>query len=162
VSKRTNSGLLAKEWKAAFLTALGEHGMVTLACQTIGIGRSTAYEARQSDEQFALAWADVEELTTEKMEREAYRRAVEGVQRDVLFQGDKVGEERHYSDTLLIFMLKSRRPDRYRDNVKIEHSGTVAHRLEAPEDAQRRAVQAAGILERARLGAGAQDGDTIG
>ncbi|MCA1701257.1 MAG: hypothetical protein LC790_21110 [Actinobacteria bacterium] len=72
-----------------------------------GIARRTAYDARQADEDFAVAWADVEEATTERMEREAYRRAVDGVDRDVFYQGAVVGAERQYSDNLLMFMLKA-------------------------------------------------------
>lgn len=114
-----------KDWKPQFLTALESTGMVMEACKAVGVGRSTVYEARQRDEDFACAWADVDEALVERMEREAHRRAVHGVHRDVFYKGDVVGEERHYSDTLLIFLLKAKRPEVYRDNVKVEHSGTV-------------------------------------
>lgn len=129
---RTTTARHAKgstEWKPAFLAALGEHGMVTAACREVGIGRRTAYDARQADEEFALAWADVNEISIEKMEREAMRRAVEGVERDVFYQGEAVGRERHYSDTLLIFLLKAGRPDVYRERVDVKHSGRVEHDL---------------------------------
>lgn len=75
---------------------------------------------RRADEDFAVAWADVEEATTERMEHEAYRRTVDGIERDVFYQGAVVGAEREYSDNLLMFLLKARRPERYRDNVKVE------------------------------------------
>lgn len=115
----------AGAWKEAFLGALGEHGMVTRACREVGIGRTTAYDARHADDAFAVAWADVEELTTERMEREAYRRAVEGVESDIFYRGGVVGTEREFSDTLLIFLLKARRPDRYRENISVRHAGGV-------------------------------------
>lgn len=114
-----------RDWKPDFLAALEMDGRVLEACKIAKIGRSTAYEARQQDETFALAWADVEEATTERMEHEAIRRGVDGVHRDVFYKGEVCGAERHYSDTLLIFMLKARRPEVYRENVKVEHSGNV-------------------------------------
>jgi transposase-like protein len=111
--------------KRAWLAAFEEQGTVVAACKAASVGRSTTYEWRQKDEAFALAWADIEEATTEAMEREAYRRAVEGVSEPLVSAGRLVTNTQKYSDTLLIFMLKARRPERYRDNVKVEHSGTV-------------------------------------
>lgn len=152
--------------KAKWLEAFDEEGTVFQACKKAGIGRSTVYEWRQKDESFAIAWHDVEEATTERMEREAYRRSVEGTVRDIYHQGEVVGSERQYSDTLLIFMLKARRPERYRDNVKIEHAGSIDHKGAAilvtdPELAEagrallRRAASAGGD-EPGGLGAGDQ------
>lgn len=120
--------------KREWLDAFERMGTVVHACKETETARSTVYNWRQHDEAFALEWADVEEVTTERMEREAYRRAVEGVRRDVLYQGTKVGEEQHYSDTLMIFMLKARRPDKYRENVKMELSGSVSHDLASLSD----------------------------
>lgn len=95
----------------------------------VGISRNTAYEHRQQDEAFAIAWADVEEETTEAMEAEAYRRGTLGVEKPIYQGGALVGYVQEFSDTLLIFMLKARRPDKYRENVKVEHGGAITHRL---------------------------------
>ena len=79
--------------------------MVAEACKAAGIGRRTAYDERQRDEQFALAWADVLEEATEELEQVAVRRAREG------------------SDTLLIFLLKAHRPAKFRETIRQEHTG---------------------------------------
>ena len=71
------------------------------------VSKANVYDERQRNEDFALAWADVEERSTELLETEAVRRATKG------------------SDVLLIFLLKSRRPTTYRDNVKVEHGGQI-------------------------------------
>lgn len=107
------------EWKGDFLKAFDREGLVSLAAKAVGIDRSTAYRARQADEDFALAWADIEEETTERMEREAWRRAVRGVRQPVYQGGKRVGAIRKYSDTLLIFMLKARKPEVYREQLKV-------------------------------------------
>lgn len=124
--------------RAAFLVALEEHATVLHACKAIGVSRNCVYQLRQRDEEFALAWADVEERVVERMEREALRRGVEGVERDVYYKGEVVGQERQFSDTLLIFMLKAARPEKYRENVKVEHSGSITHDLAAMTDEQLR------------------------
>jgi hypothetical protein len=42
----------------------------------------------------------------------------------VFYQGIQTATVRKYSDTLLIFLLKGRKPERYRERV--EHSGKVS------------------------------------
>lgn len=116
-----------KKWVGTFLVALEESGMVSEACRQAGVARQTAYEARQRDEEFAIAWHEVEERAVERMEREAYRRAVEGTNKSLISAGKILGAEREYSDGLLTFLLKAKRPETYRENYKIEHAGRVEH-----------------------------------
>lgn len=125
--KKRTRGRKTSDWRPKFLAALDQTGLVKEACAVAGIHRSTAYEERQRNEDFAIAWHDVEEETTERMEREAIRRAAEGVEKPVFQGGQHVGSIREYSDTLLIFMLKARRPEVYRDNVHVQHAGRIEH-----------------------------------
>jgi hypothetical protein len=104
--------------------------MVSRACEVVGISRQTAYAERQRNEEFAVAWADAEERVVETMEREAYRRAVEGVEEPLVSAGKHVTNVTKYSDSLLQFLLKARRPERYRENVKVEHGGAVTQRVQ--------------------------------
>lgn len=114
--------------REAFLSSLrAEAGNVSRACQCAGISRRAAYEWRDADAQFAEAWDDIIEETTEVLEREVYRRAHEGVDEPVFYQGEMVGAVRKYSDTLAMFILKGRRPEKYRENIKQEISGEVEH-----------------------------------
>lgn len=115
--------------RSGFLEAFEKTGMVSRACEAIGISRQTAYAERQRNEDFAIEWHDVEERVTETMEREAYRRAVEGVTEPVVSAGKHVTDVQSYSDRLLEFMLKARRPERYRDRVDVKHSGSVERRV---------------------------------
>ena len=43
----------------------------------------------------------------------------------VYHMGEVVGTEREYSDTLLIFLLKGAMPEKYHENVKLEHDGSA-------------------------------------
>ena len=60
------------------------------------------------------------------LEPEAIRRAVEGVEKAVYYQGEPVGTVREYSDTLLIFLLKGWKSDRYKERREVFHRGAVA------------------------------------
>jgi 2,3-bisphosphoglycerate-independent phosphoglycerate mutase len=98
---------------------LKDEGTVTAAAAIAKVTRMTAYRERQRNEEFALAWADIEERVTEGLERKAVQMAMSGEVK------------------LIEFLLKARRPERYRDNVKVEHSGGVEHktRLVIPDGA---------------------------
>lgn len=118
-----------RDWKPAWLAAFEREGMVSAACKTAKVGRSTVYDAR-SDPDFAKAWDDIEASTTDRMESESLRRGMDGFDKAVYHQGQVVGKERQYSDTLLIFMLKARKPETYRENVKVEHAGVITQQHE--------------------------------
>jgi hypothetical protein len=101
-----------QDWAPAFLKALEDTHLVTEACKAAGIHRSAAYNRRAHDAEFARAWAEIEEASTEQLERIAVRRASEG------------------SDVLLIFLLKARRPEVYRDHHRVEQTGPGAGALD--------------------------------
>jgi transposase-like protein len=111
------------EKEAAFLDALAETASVTRACETAGIARRTAYDWRDADPEFAKAWDAAVQLGTEALEDEAVRRAHHGTDEAVFYQGAECGTVRRYSDTLLIFLLKARRPEKYRERVSAELTG---------------------------------------
>ena len=127
-SARTNR---TPKRRTEFLDALAVCGNVKEACLVAGMARQTAYEWRASDEAFAAAWDAALDEAADTMEREAFRRAVEGVDEPVFgslgngLGSGEVGTVRKYSDTLLIFLLKAARPEKYRDRVEQKHTGAV-------------------------------------
>lgn len=100
-------------WQEAFLALLRETGNVSAAARAAGTCRSRCYEWRRRDQAFANAWADALEEAADRLEMEAFRRAVDGVGEDRFFQGRAVGEVTRYSDSLLMFLLRARRPGRF-------------------------------------------------
>ena len=123
---REPEGGWAEAWMERFIAHLANGGTVSKACELAVVGRATAYRHRQSDEDFALAWADAEQESTERLEEEAFRRAFKGVRKPVHYQGLVVDFVEEYSDTMLIFLLKARKPDKYRERFDHRHSGGVA------------------------------------
>lgn len=95
-------------WRKPFLKALEERFAVSWACDVAGISRKQAYSHREKDPEFAEAWDEALKIAKERLEAEAHRRAT---MRD------------NPSDTLLIFLLKSHDPNRYRDNYRFEITG---------------------------------------
>jgi hypothetical protein len=103
------------EKRAKFLAKLAEGASIHAAAAAATIGRSTAYEWRDADPKFAKAWDDAVEAGTDALEDEAVRRAYSGTDELVFYQGQQCGVIRRYSDTLLIFMLKARRPEKFKE-----------------------------------------------
>ena len=133
-------------WEKAFLASLAELGNVRLACEAAEIDRRTAYNRREADPEFAAVWDAALDQAADLLEEEARRRAYEGVRRykfdrgrpimvpvvgdDGLVVRDKDGNlelvpyvEHEYSDTLLIFLLKGIRPEKYRERGAMELTG---------------------------------------
>lgn len=110
--KRRNHG---GNWKGRFLAALARTGIVKYACDETGIDRSTAYRAKLTDGDFSDSWNEAVEIATEALEIEARRRAHDGVEKPIFYQGAQCGSVREYSDTLLIFTLKALNPAKYRE-----------------------------------------------
>ena len=109
--------------RAAFLQALSETASITKACEISKLPRRTVYNWREADPHFAEAWDEALELGTDALEDEAIRRALHGTDKPVYQGGKRVGAVREFSDTLLIFMLKAKRPEKYKERVATEHSG---------------------------------------
>lgn len=96
---------LTLEKKQQFLAALAEFPNVSRAAEQIAVTRVTLYEHRANDPEFAAAWDNALDEGIEKAEATALQRGLTT------------------SDTLLIFMLKAYRPEKYRDNVRHELTG---------------------------------------
>ena len=93
------------------------------AARKIGLARSSVYEWRDADAAFAAAWSDAEQEAADKLEREAWRRAVDGVNKPVTFQGAITATYLEYSDRLLELLLKAHRPEKFKERVSSELSG---------------------------------------
>ena len=114
---------LTPEKKNVFLSILRECGNVSHAAMNIGMARGYMYEVRAGDPDFAAAWDEAVESSLDDIEQALRKRAVEGVDRPVFYQGEVCGHVKEFSDTAAIFLLKGRRPDVFRD--RSESSVTV-------------------------------------
>lgn len=111
--------------KRAFLAEYSQCGNVSRAARAAGVCRTTIYDWLERDEKFSMAMKLAEAEATEVLEEEARRRAVDGTAKPVYQGGQLVGHVQEYSDTLLIFLLKGLKPEKYRERYDVKHGGSV-------------------------------------
>jgi hypothetical protein len=122
--------------RRAFLEKLSETGNVSEAARASKVSRSHAYALKLADLAFAAEWTDALESATDVLEAEARHRAVTGVEQPHFHQGQVTGSVRKYSDSLLMFLLKAHRPEKYRDR-SVDAKGTADDEIDKEiEDAR--------------------------
>lgn len=114
-----------------FLEELARSGNVSAAADFAGLNRNDFYDIRKVDAEFAAAWEVAIEQAADALELEARRRAYHGVEEPVFGRvardrDDKIGTVQKYSDTLLIFLLKGVKPDKYRERRDVTANVKVA------------------------------------
>lgn len=114
-----------KDWKEIFIDRLRKSPNVSAAAKAAGYSRGHVYRVRDEDEEFKAAWQEALDSALDTAEGELYRRAVRGTVKKVYYQDKHIDTVREYSDTLLIFLLKSHKPEVYRETIKNEHSGKL-------------------------------------
>lgn len=147
--------IFTPEKRCEFLAELRDTCNVTLAARAGGVSRRRAYQVRDEEPDFAKLWDDALQEGIDLLEHEAQRRAFEGTNKPVFYQGYECGTVREYSDTLTIFLLKAHRPDKFRETSKVELSGSLELRTMTDDEieaelAQLAALEAAGALGRAQ------------
>lgn len=122
--KRGNNGggnrtKVTPKKKKEFLIQVAENGgNVSKAAEVVAVNRKTFYEHRAKNKKFKEDWDKAVDRGIDRLEDEAKRRAFDGVDEPVFYQGEEVGSVRKYSDTLLIFLLKGHRK-KYRERHEI-------------------------------------------
>lgn len=110
------------DFEEKFLDGLRKGLTPKEAAECIGIDRSTAFLWKRDSDDFRQRWEAAIDEGTDLLEKEARRRAVDGVEEPVFYQGVVCGGVQRYSDTLLTLMLKGRRPGVY-NTERHEHTG---------------------------------------
>src|SRR5262252_5945363 len=108
---------LRLKWQ--FLDTYAQAAVLAWAAKRAGVARSTVYD-RRGDPGFESAFQGAAADNLAELEAEAVRRATVGVAKPVFWQGRKVGIITEYSDVLLIFLLKSRDPETYRESKTVD------------------------------------------
>jgi len=125
-----------------FLKALAETGNVTKALQMAIVKRGRWQHWMKSDIAFQERYEQAKEMAADRLEEEAWRRAVDGYDDHVTYQGKAIYHEypkghpragelmtdwlgdpipitiRKYSDRMLELLLKGHRPEKFRENIE--------------------------------------------
>ncbi len=97
-----------------------------------------------------LRWAEALREACDILEGEAWRRAVQGVERPIHYQGAQVDTIREYSDTLLIFLLKGARPEKYRERFEMRLDDPLKSLTELTGKTEAELLQTAREMARTR------------
>ena len=133
-------------WAMPFLDHLRESANIAASARAVGVSSSAAYGLRERDADFRASWDEALEDAFDMLEAEARRRAFQGVEEPVVYQGsmqwktrqwiDEDGEEHweylrdaqgnripltvtKYSDSLAQFLLKGYRRRKFGDKTEI-------------------------------------------
>lgn len=126
---------VAQAKREAFLEHLRNCGCVLEAHRVAGLHSSTVYRLRKREPDFARAWDEALEIGLDALESEALRRAMHGDEEPVFYGGQQIGTVRKRSDALLMFLLRTRRPARYRERVGLEVADDLKNLLAAVDGA---------------------------
>lgn len=146
-----------RDWKPAFLQALAGLPNVRAACQTVGVARPTVYERRKADPVFAKAWDAAIDEAVDILEEHAWQRATTGTPtRPVVKRDGTIIEVMEVSDTLMMFLLKAHRRDKYGDRLDLADSRGKESSVDAAiESLAKELRQAGGMASPAAAGEGA-------
>jgi hypothetical protein len=125
-----------------FLEALRTGASHAVAAEAAGLSRALVYNWRNDDPVFEKDWSEAEETGTDRLEQAILERAVKGTQKEVYQGGQLVGTVTEHHDTLAIFMMKARRPEKYKDRVHTEltgkDGGPIQHEVSALDELESR------------------------
>jgi hypothetical protein len=100
--------------KKKFLKIVAENGgIVTDACSQLNVSRTAMYSIRNEDPIFEEAWDKAVDVGVDVIEDECKRRALEGTDEIIFYQGIEVATVKKKSDYCLGLVLKAHRV-RYR------------------------------------------------
>lgn len=146
-----------RSWQSPFLRSLSLIPDVSSACRLARIARQTAYDARNSQPDFAAAWEEALAMSFDYIDRHMHTWITTGVpirtartvtKRKVDRDGKLIEttsetvetESAERSATLMIFWAKAWNPDRYRWSERAEVTGADGGplRIESVEEIDRK------------------------
>ena len=150
VPVRTRLDGWTPERQRDFIEALAACGVVAEAAARVGMSARSAYKlrARPGARSFREAWEVAVDSAMERLADAVFARALHGVSRPIFYQGEQVGERRHYDERLAMFLLSRRAPDRF---------GCWIDRREVRCDADEHGAALAEALDRVAADALAED-----
>ncbi len=128
----------------AFLDGLRAAWSVTKSAWSAGLDTATVYNWRTASinskredgtykDDFYPRWLRADQDGVDRLEDEATRRSVEGVEKPVYQGGVLVGSMTEYSDTLLMLKMRGKRPETYnteRHELTGKDGGPIATKME--------------------------------
>jgi len=102
-----------------FLASYRETWSITESAKRAGVTRSSHYKRLSRDPRYKDEFEDIEELIRDTIRAEIHRRALDGVDIPIFYQGNHVHTIKKYSDTLLLALAKAHCPE-FRDPIEVQ------------------------------------------
>jgi len=99
--------------KAKFVEVLAETANVTLAAETAGVSKMSAYRLRNRSTAFEKAWQEALKIGIAQLEMMVLERALNGTEKDIPLRNGKVKTVRVFSERMIIHLLKAHKPEVY-------------------------------------------------
>ena len=148
--ERSLTPKLTAELKMVFCRAYAQRGIIREGTTAAGVSRRTYMKWRKDDEQFNEQCTEAKQMAVDLLEAEAHRRAVDGFDRPVIYQGEVTDTYTDYSDSLLGMLMKGNKPEKYKERT--QHSGSIGRPMtldeETKESLLRKGIHSAADLER--------------
>ena len=115
-----------QEAQEKFLRHYAETGLLYASAAFCGgYCPNTIKDFRKVSPAFNMLAQDAKQTFNESLEREMYRRAVEGVEEPVFYQGQKLEHKiTRYSDRLMEVSVRGNIPEKYKENYLDPHAGS--------------------------------------
>ena len=95
----------ASSYRDAFLFCVSQTGNLTMAAEFVGITRADVMADMRADPSFETDVQNAKEEAFDRLRYQTVQRAIEGIEVPRYYQGEIIGHTRHYSDSLLRFIL---------------------------------------------------------
>ncbi len=125
---------ITERQRATFLAEYAACGSLTRAAGAAGVSRAWVYNERDRNADFAAELEEAHSIACDHLMAEARRRAVDGVEEPVFYQGVQCGSVQRYSDKLLAMLLKGLMPEVFRERIETRHTGADGGTLRIVEE----------------------------
>lgn len=105
--------------KDLYIEYLEKSGNESEARRYAGVRATAVRKALNDDPDFEEQVLECKSRIADMLEQEAFHRAVNGTVKNVYYKGEIVGEQTEYSDSLLMFLLKGNKPEKYGDKTTL-------------------------------------------
>lgn len=95
---------------------------MTESAAAAGVDKRRLYELRAQDPEFAAEWEEANESGADMVEDELHRRAFGWDEMTWGADGNLLRRVRRKDTQALLAMARARRPEKFRDNKRVEHS----------------------------------------
>jgi hypothetical protein len=106
-----------RKWLAGYAIC----GQLRETSRITGIDMRFHYMWKEKDPNYLPAFEQAREIAADRAEDEVFRRGITGIDHPLSFKGKLTGDKiKQYSDLLAIFWLKGNRPEKYREDSRLQ------------------------------------------